>query len=118
MPWDRRLYKTASETACERKTGRHPTDDSVINKTPLSARTNRIIGGVAPSAYLKKLTGDFDTDGADPARTLDGRLASHLIDPAVLRKDRFAEFMADRQSKLVALIEDATGKRVIADDRE
>ena len=45
-------------------------------------------------------------------------LASHLIDPAVLREDRFAEFMADRQSKLVALIEDATGKRVIADDRE
>lgn len=92
--------------------------DSVINKTPLSARTNRIIGGVAPSAYLKKLTGDFDTDGADPSRTLDGRLTSHLIDPAVLREDRFTEFMTDRQSKLVALIEDATGKRVIADDRE
>lgn len=92
--------------------------DSVINKTPLSARTNRIIGGVAPSTYLKKLNGDFYTYGSDPARTLDGRLASHLIDPAVLREDRFAEFMADMQSKLVALIEEATGKRVIADDRE
>lgn len=31
--------------------------DSVINKTPLSARTNRIIGGVAPSTYLKELNG-------------------------------------------------------------
>jgi len=29
--------------------------DSVVNKTPLSYRTNRIIGGVAPSKYLDKL---------------------------------------------------------------
>ena len=29
--------------------------DSIINKTPLSYRTNRIIGGVAPSDYLAKL---------------------------------------------------------------
>lgn len=29
--------------------------DSIINKTPLSYRTNRIIGGVAPSLYLSKL---------------------------------------------------------------
>ena len=29
--------------------------DSIINKTPLSYRTNRIIGGVAPSEYLAKL---------------------------------------------------------------
>ena len=29
--------------------------DSIINKTPLSFRTNRIIGGVAPSEYLAKL---------------------------------------------------------------
>ncbi len=29
--------------------------DSIINKTPLSYRTNRIIGGVAPSQYIAKL---------------------------------------------------------------
>jgi len=29
--------------------------DSIINKTPLSSTTNRIIGGNAPSAYLRKL---------------------------------------------------------------
>jgi hypothetical protein len=29
--------------------------DSIINKTPLSNKTNRIIGGVAPSKYLDKL---------------------------------------------------------------
>ena len=29
--------------------------DSIINKTPLSYKTNRIIGGSAPSEYLAKL---------------------------------------------------------------
>ena len=91
--------------------------DSVINKTPLSARTNRIIGGVAPSAYLAKLAGEFGTDDPDPARTLDGRLVSHLVDPELLKADDFEGFMRERQAKLVSLIEGATGKRVIADDR-
>jgi hypothetical protein len=84
--------------------------DSIINKTPLSYKTNRIIGGVAPSDYLAKLEkGDAATPSIDASR-LDGYLASHLIDPSLLRKDSFDEFMADRQKKLLALIEQATGK--------
>src|SRR5262249_15915998 len=52
--------------------------DSIINKTPLSYRTNRIIGGDAPSKYLAKLeTGDKTTPAIDRA-TLDGYLSSHL----------------------------------------
>jgi hypothetical protein len=36
--------------------------DSIINKTPLAYRTNRIIGGAAPSVYLNKLlAGDKET---------------------------------------------------------
>jgi hypothetical protein len=35
--------------------------DSIINKTPLSYRTNRIIGGVAPSEYIVKLERGNDT---------------------------------------------------------
>jgi hypothetical protein len=36
--------------------------DSIINKTPLSYRTNRIISGVAPSEYIAKLEkGDHTT---------------------------------------------------------
>ena len=53
--------------------------DSIINKTPLSYRTNRIIGGVAPSEYLAKLeTGDAATPPIEPdaARRL-SRVASH-----------------------------------------
>ncbi|MDP2962010.1 MAG: hypothetical protein Q8N54_04570, partial [Sulfurimicrobium sp.] len=84
--------------------------DSIINKTPLSYRTNRIIGGVAPSEYLAKLEkGDKQTPAIERER-LDGYLCSHLIDPAILRSDDFEVFMADRQKRLLGLIEQATGK--------
>jgi hypothetical protein len=84
--------------------------DSIINKTPLSYRTNRIIGGVAPSEYLAKLEkGDKQTPAIERER-LDAYLRSHLTDPAILRSDNFDAFMADRQMRLLRLIEQATGK--------
>ena len=84
--------------------------DSIINKTPLSYRTNRIIGGVAPSEYVAKLErGNETTPPIDGAR-LDSYLKSHLIDPSLLRADSFDAFMEDRQKRLLALIEQATGK--------
>lgn len=84
--------------------------DSIINKTPLSYRTNRIIGGVAPSEYIAKLErGNDTTPPIDPSH-LDSYLTSHLIDPALLRADKFDDFMADRQKRLLSLIEHATGK--------
>jgi hypothetical protein len=84
--------------------------DSIINKTPLSFRTNRIIGGVAPSEYLAKLEkGDKQTPAIDRER-LDAYLHSHLIDPEILRNDDFEGFMEDRQRRLLGLIEQATGK--------
>jgi hypothetical protein len=84
--------------------------DSIINKTPLSYRTNRIIGGVAPSEYLAKLEkGNETTPSISPER-LDGFIASHLINPSLLRTDDFDGFMLNRQSRLLALIEQATGR--------
>jgi hypothetical protein len=84
--------------------------DSIINKTPLSFRTNRILGGGAPSEYIAKLEkGDATTPPIDPAH-LNAYIASHLIDPSLLRADAFDAFMADRQRRLLALIENATGK--------
>jgi len=53
--------------------------------------------------------GNQTTPSIDSSR-LDLYLKSHLIDPALLRADRFDEFMDDRQKKLLALIEQATGK--------
>jgi hypothetical protein len=90
--------------------------DSIINKTPLSFRTNRIIGGVAPSDYLAKLEkGDNATPPIETQR-LDSYLSSHLIDPALARGDSFEAFMADRQQRLLGLIEKATGKAAFVGD--
>jgi hypothetical protein len=88
--------------------------DSIINKTPLSARTNRIIGGSAPSEYLARLDKEVDASGRS-ADVLDARLRSHLIDPDLARADKFDDFMEARHASLVALIESATGKRVISE---
>ena len=84
--------------------------DSIINKTPLSYRTNRIIGGVAPSEYIAKLENGNDTTPPISSERLDAYLKSHLIDPSLLRADSFDAFMEDRQKQILALIEQATGK--------
>lgn len=89
--------------------------DTVINKTPLAYRTNRIIGGVAPSSYLAKLEkGKVAKDGGhqDPPiqpADLDAFLSSHGIDPVLLRADDFHGFMKARKSALLDLISKATG---------
>jgi hypothetical protein len=101
---------------CRKKGIKPAVYDSIINKTPLSFRTNRIIGGVAPSEYLAKLEkGDAATPPIDAAK-LDGFLRSHLIDPDALRGNRFDALMADRQMQLLRLIEQATGKPAYAGD--
>ena len=84
--------------------------DSIINKTPLSFRTNRIIGGVAPSEYLAKLEKGNDSTPPIHGDKLDKYLQSHLIDPGLLRADSFDAFMEDRQKGLLDLIEQAMGK--------
>jgi hypothetical protein len=88
--------------------------DSIINKTPLSYKTNRVIGGVAPSIYLTRLENGAEKGLPIDSTTLDGYLTSHLIDPALLRADAFEAFMVDRQEKLLALVEGAMGKKAYA----
>ncbi len=92
--------------------------DSIINKTPLSYRTNRIIGGVAPSEYVAKLEkGNAMTPPIAPAQ-LDEYLTSHLINPALLRADQFKAFLDDRKKRLLALIERAMGKPAYTGDSQ
>ena len=90
--------------------------DSIINKTPLSYRTNRMIGGVAPSEYLAYLEAGNDANPPIEGAKLDAYIASHLINPALLRGDQFEAFMADRKKRLLALIEQATGKSAYIGD--
>ncbi len=90
--------------------------DTVVNKTPLSYKTNRILGGVAPSVYLERL----ETGGKDnppiAREALDDYLASHGLDPSLLRADDFEGFMADRETRLLAMISKATGHAVVRAD--
>jgi hypothetical protein len=101
---------------CEKQGIKAAIYDSIINKTPLGARTNRILGGVAPTAYIQRLeTGWKDHPAIDPAR-LDEHLRSHLIDPALLRSDAFDDFMKARRRSLEELIEVAIGKPIYRGD--
>ena len=81
--------------------------NSIVNKTPLSAETNRRLGGAAPSTYLPRLQKNENL----PPERLDTFLQSHLIDPGQLRADDFAGMLVTRGSRLLALIETATGRK-------
>lgn len=83
--------------------------DSIINKTPIDARTNRIIGGKAPSTYLRLLKKDN--------QLINEILESHWLDPYSLAKDRFATCFSDRGQAMLELIGQAMGK-AIAGGRE
>lgn len=86
--------------------------NSVINKTPLSAKSNRIIGGSAPSQYLKSL----EKKGSVSSSDLDNFVDSHLIDHSLLRNNDFSNFIVDRARKLLSAIEDATGRTISGKD--
>ncbi len=90
--------------------GKSPDDyNSIINKTPLSASTNREIGGDAPSVYLARL----EQKHGIAADALDAILRRHQIDPVLLRGDDFEGFFADRKAKLAALAAEAMGRPVV-----
>lgn len=80
--------------------------ESIINKTAISARTNRSIGGRAPSQYL----GLIERNAQIPSESLDEVLATHLIDAESLRTDDFERFFTSRRERIVALVEKAMGK--------
>jgi hypothetical protein len=88
--------------------------NSVVNKAPLSYKTNRSIGGHKPSTYLNGLTKNH----AVTKERLCDILGSHLIDPQLLWGDDFAGFIRDRASRLLHLIEEATGKPVAGRDAD
>ena len=81
--------------------------NSVINKTPIDAVTNRKIGGQSPSRYLSRL----QRDGIDE-HTLNQMLRSHWINPDLLREDQFAEFFVERGEAMLHLIGKAMGRQI------
>ena len=82
--------------------------NSIVNKTPLIARTNQVIGGVAPSRYLKRVKEEGLIDDAE----LRKRIESHLVNFDALAADDFDAYFIDRAKRLLDVIEKAMGKTV------
>ncbi len=82
--------------------------DSILNKTPLSYKANRKIGGDAPSNYLRKIQSETQVQLDDTS--MDKLLESHALSSELLRSDHFNEFLEDRRIRLLALIQHAMGK--------
>ena len=82
--------------------------DSAVNKTPISYKANRKIGGAAPSKYLASLQKEKEVGLND--EEMDHLLDSHLIDPGTLRCDDFQTFLRNRSIALLEVIYGAMGK--------
>lgn len=87
--------------------------NSVVNKTPIYASTNRSIGGRAPSEYIKTmknkgLSGDLVIRA----------ISSHKVDYELLAADNFDAYFVDRAIKLLNRIEKATGRSIAGRDSE
>ena len=78
----------------------------IVNKTPIAYRTNRKLGGSAPSAYLRAIEKNVSADN------LDSNIKSHGIDVDSLRNDDFDTFFAMRAKTLLELIGTAMAKRI------
>ncbi|EOZ0832263.1 GmrSD restriction endonuclease domain-containing protein [Citrobacter freundii] len=93
---------------CEKKGIPRRQYDSIINKTPISYKANRMIGGSAPSVYLALLQSHSQVQIDDIS--MNELLRSHHIPVAPLRSNDFEAFYAQRQKELLELIERAMGK--------
>lgn len=93
---------------CEKQKIAPATYNSIINKTPLTARTNRVIGGRAPSEYLSRLArnAEVDTD------TISKHVSTHLADAGLMAQDDFDAFFATRGRALLDKISFAMGKPI------
>ena len=80
--------------------------NSIVNKTPIASRTNKKIGGDAPSVYLKRIEANVS------AAALDENVRSHGIDVTALREDDFDTFFAVRAKTILDLISKAMGKMI------
>lgn len=98
---------------CEKKDNNIPRNDydCIINKTPLSGRTNRIVSGDAPSKYLERLKKHAGVSDEE----FNAILQSHVVNPDYMYRDDFYGFFADRKEKILQKIEAAMGKNIPRD---
>ncbi len=101
------IHHIFPQNYCEQKSFEKRKWNCIVNKTPIAYRTNRRIGGVAPSKYLKGIE-----NKATSATSLDSNVESHGIDVNSLRNDDFDAFFTLRSKKLLDLIGNVMRKQI------
>lgn len=109
------IHHVFPSSYCQKQTYPRYKWNSVVNKTPLSARTNRTIGGRAPSEYISALEGGHHKLKSE---RVDELISSHSINPLLMRNDDFDLFIRDRARQLLDLIEQAMGRKISGRDSE
>lgn len=110
------IHHIFPEDWCKKRGIAPATFNSIVNKTPISYKANRKIGGDAPSKYLTKLQSDKWVS-LDPA-AMDAILQSHQIPAQFLREDDFHGFYRARKALLLQLVERAMGKALAEDTND
>lgn len=95
---------------CEKRDIKPAVYNSIINKTPISYKANRMIGAKPPSKYLSAIQSHSQVGLKDEA--MDEILNTHRIDPLCLRSDAFDEFYDRRKESLLQIVERTMGKVV------
>ena len=93
---------------CEKNNIPRADYDCIINKTPLSGRTNRIVSGDAPGKYLERLKKHAGVSDEE----FNSILKSHVVNPDYMYLDDFYGFFSDRKEKILQKIEAAMGKNI------
>lgn len=88
--------------------------NSIVNKTPLFFRTNKLLGGEAPSKYLQRIQNNKHVT-EDKLREFVG---SHKIDIEALKQDDFDRHIIYRAQQILLLMGKAMGKDITDLDSE
>jgi hypothetical protein len=100
---------------CEKKGIKRAVYNTIVNKTPISYKANRMIGGNAPSSYLSKLQTHAQVQLGD--EQMNSILATHYVDAVTLRSDDFNAFYSAGKAALVKIVERAMGKAAAASNQ-
>lgn len=85
--------------------------ESVVNRTPMSRRTQVIIENQTPPRYLPRVQSKSLMDDDE----FDEVLATHEITPIYVLRGDFDAFFEDRRERIIGIIEYAMGKEIIRD---
>ena len=99
---------------CKKEKIKESLYESIVNRTMISSKANKVIGSKAPSKYLTAL----QQKGQDgwTEKEMNSILTSHQIPCEPLRSDDFDAFYSMRKQALIKLIEKVTGKSVQRDE--